>query len=369
MLVVTHEMASRAVADRVVFMDAGGWWRTSAGAVLRGPPVGPGPRVPVEGADALTPRRCAMKTMAMLGAMLMAAAAAGPAAAQSPTLDKISQSGTLTIGTRTGSPPFAYVNSKNEWVGFSIDLVEQLVVPALAKKLGKPIKLEKKESTPPTRIPLLTSSAGRPDRRTRPTPGRGGRRRLLDHLLRDRAPFRSEGVPIRHPGYRRPGIAAQQGSTNARINRERAPRASSASSRPARRLPGPIQGRSTPTPTRHPARRPQVEGAQSRPWEIVGASTRTSVRDGMRRNESDFRMWSTAPDGSIESASTSSCTRSGSAQGRAAYPMNPACAPSCSTRRSPSKQTPFPAFCHELPVRLVGAVDGQSGAWLLDASS
>ena len=39
--------------------------------------------------------------------------------------------GTLTIGTRTGSPPFAYVNSKNEWVGFSIDLVEQLVLDHL----------------------------------------------------------------------------------------------------------------------------------------------------------------------------------------------------------------------------------------------
>ena len=40
------------------------------------------------------------------------------------TLEKIDKSGTLIIGTRTGSPPFAYVNSKNEWVGFTIDLVE-----------------------------------------------------------------------------------------------------------------------------------------------------------------------------------------------------------------------------------------------------
>jgi polar amino acid transport system substrate-binding protein len=169
-----------------------------------------------------------MKSMAMLGAMLMAAAAAGPAAAQSPTLDKISQSGTLTIGTRTGSPPFAYVNSQNEWVGFSIDLVEQLVVPALAKKLGKPIKLEKKESTPPTRIPLLTSSAvdliagTMTDTRTR--------RESVDFsitffvtgaqfLVKKGSPIKSiQGIDGRR-------IAAQQGSTNARIIRERAPRA------------------------------------------------------------------------------------------------------------------------------------------------
>src|SRR4029453_18118608 len=101
-----------------------------------------------------------------------------PALAQAPpasqgTLERINQSGTLTIGTRTGSPPFSYVNAKNEWVGFSIALVEELVKPAIEKKLGKTIKVEKKESTPPTRIPLLTSNAGdpisgaRPDTRTR----------------------------------------------------------------------------------------------------------------------------------------------------------------------------------------------------------
>jgi polar amino acid transport system substrate-binding protein len=169
-----------------------------------------------------------MKTLALLGALVTTVAAAAPAAAQSPTLDKISQSGTLTIGTRTGSPPFAYVNSKNEWVGFSIDLVEQLVVPALAKKLGKPIKLEKKESTPPTRIPLLTSNAvdliagTMTDTRTR--------RESVDFSITffvTGAQFLvKKGSPIRGiQGIDGRRIAAQQGSTNARIIRERAPRA------------------------------------------------------------------------------------------------------------------------------------------------
>src|SRR5207245_9075342 len=75
------------------------------------------------------------------------------------TLETINRSGTLTNGSRTGSPPFAYINKNNDWVGFSIDLVEQAVIPVLSKKLGKQIKLEKKESTPQTRIPLLTSNA------------------------------------------------------------------------------------------------------------------------------------------------------------------------------------------------------------------
>src|SRR5437016_14060776 len=38
------------------------------------------------------------------------------------TLGKIERAGTLVIGTRTDSPPFAFVNKNNEWVGFSISL-------------------------------------------------------------------------------------------------------------------------------------------------------------------------------------------------------------------------------------------------------
>ena len=69
-------------------------------------------------------------------------AAADPS--QSQTLEKIDKAGTLVIGTRTGSPPFAFVNKNNEWVGFSIELVERTVLPVLSKKLNKSIKLEKK---------------------------------------------------------------------------------------------------------------------------------------------------------------------------------------------------------------------------------
>jgi polar amino acid transport system substrate-binding protein len=74
------------------------------------------------------------------------------------TLEKIDRTGVLTIGTRTGLAGFAYINSNKEWGGFSIDLVEQAIAPEISKKLGKAIKVEKKESTPPTRISLLTSN-------------------------------------------------------------------------------------------------------------------------------------------------------------------------------------------------------------------
>src|ERR1051325_3915815 len=98
------------------------------------------------------------KVLSLLLLVALVAVTAAPALAED-TLDKVKRTGVLTIGTRTGSPPFAYINKSNEWVGFSIDLVEQLVKPAVEKEVGKAIKIEKKESTPPTRIPLLTSNA------------------------------------------------------------------------------------------------------------------------------------------------------------------------------------------------------------------
>jgi ABC-type amino acid transport substrate-binding protein len=169
------------------------------------------------------------KLLALVAAVALLASSVTPAFAQaSSTLDKISQSGTLVVGTRTGSPPFAYVNSQNQWVGFSIDLVEELIKPALEKKLGKPVKVERKESAPPTRIPLLSSSAvdliaeTMTDTRTR--------RESVDFSLTffvTGAQFIvKKGSKIRGikdiDGKR---IAAQQGSTNARIIREKAPKA------------------------------------------------------------------------------------------------------------------------------------------------
>ncbi|HYS93818.1 MAG TPA: transporter substrate-binding domain-containing protein [Candidatus Acidoferrales bacterium] len=173
------------------------------------------------------------RLLASVVALTLLASPVTPALAQAPapaqgTLERINQSGTLTIGTRTGSPPFAYVNAKNEWVGFSIDLVEELVKPALEKKLGRTIKVDKKESTPPTRIPLLTSNAvdlisgTMTDTRTR----RDSVDFSITFFVTGAQFLVKKGSKIRGikdiDGKR---IAAQQGSTNARIIREKAPKA------------------------------------------------------------------------------------------------------------------------------------------------
>jgi polar amino acid transport system substrate-binding protein/glutamate/aspartate transport system substrate-binding protein len=151
---------------------------------------------------------------------------AGASSHAETTLEKIDKSGTLTIGTRRGSPPFAYINQNNEWVGFSIDLVEKAVLPAIHKKLNKQLKLEKKESTPQTRIPLLTANSV--DLIAETMTDTQARRESVDFSLTffvTGAQFLvKRGSPIKGIqtiANRR--VAAQQGSTNAKIIRERVP--------------------------------------------------------------------------------------------------------------------------------------------------
>jgi polar amino acid transport system substrate-binding protein len=167
------------------------------------------------------------RVLALILALALALTAA-PTLAQTDTLEKIKTSGVLTIGTRTGSPPFAYVNKNNEWVGFSIDLVEQLIRPEVEKAVGKSIKVEKKESTPPTRIPLLTSNAV--DLIAGTMTDTPQRRESVDFSLTffyTGAQFMvKKGSPIKGvkdiAGKR---IATQQGSTNEKILREKYPQA------------------------------------------------------------------------------------------------------------------------------------------------
>jgi polar amino acid transport system substrate-binding protein len=158
-------------------------------------------------------------------AVALVTSLAAPAAAET-TLDKIARTGVLTIGVRTDSPPFGFINRSNEWVGFSIDLVEQGVKPAIEKKIGKPIKVDKKESTPPTSIPLLASNAV--DLIAGSMTHTRTRAESVDFSLTffvTGAQFLvKQGSPIRGLetiGGRR--VAVQQGSPNARILRERVP--------------------------------------------------------------------------------------------------------------------------------------------------
>ena len=151
---------------------------------------------------------------------------AGISAAE-PTLEKIKNTGVFTVGSRSGSPPFGYINKQNEWVGFSIDLA-RLVHKNIEKKLGQSVKFELKESTPATRIPLLSSMAV--DLIAGTMTDTRARRESVDFSLTffvTGAQFIvKKGSPIRGvkdiAGKR---IGAQQGSTNEREVRARYPQA------------------------------------------------------------------------------------------------------------------------------------------------
>src|SRR2546428_59640 len=167
------------------------------------------------------------RLLALLLTLAVALGGAAPAFAET-TLEKIERTGTLTIGTRTGSPPIGFVNKTNEWVGFSIDLVEQAIKPAIEKKLSKVIKVELKESTPATRIPLLTSNQVDliAETMTDTRPRRDSVDFSLTYFVTGAQFLVKKGSAIHGiqdiVGRR---VAAQQGSTNAKIIRERVPTA------------------------------------------------------------------------------------------------------------------------------------------------
>ena len=96
-----------------------------------------------------------MKHCAGWLAGLLLLGTAGPVLAET-VLEKISRTGVLGAGTRGSAIPFAYINEKNEWIGFSIDLLEAIHT-RLEKKLGKRIKLEKKEVLPTNRMQLVAN--------------------------------------------------------------------------------------------------------------------------------------------------------------------------------------------------------------------
>src|SRR5262249_26132563 len=90
-------------------------------------------------------------------AFLALLAAAGPAAAQEirPTLDKIKETGVLTLGYRETSRPFSFVGTDGQPTGYSVDLCLQ-VVAAVPQTLKLPeLKAAWVAVTPADRIPKL----------------------------------------------------------------------------------------------------------------------------------------------------------------------------------------------------------------------
>ena len=102
-----------------------------------------------------------MKTVKCIAALLSVGVigATMPAQAQelTGTLGKIKKTGSITLGVRDGSIPFSYLDDKQQYQGYSVDLCMKVVV-ALQKQLGlTALKVAMNPVTSANRIPLMAN--------------------------------------------------------------------------------------------------------------------------------------------------------------------------------------------------------------------
>jgi glutamate/aspartate transport system substrate-binding protein len=99
-----------------------------------------------------------MKHLAALFAALFAAGAvAGAANAQTGTLKKIKDSGSITIGHRDTSIPFSYYDDKQQVVGYAVDLCLGIVDAVKSHLKMAKIDVKFNPVTSATRIPLMAN--------------------------------------------------------------------------------------------------------------------------------------------------------------------------------------------------------------------
>ncbi|KQV90532.1 ABC transporter [Massilia sp. Root351] len=97
-------------------------------------------------------------TLKSLLAIFMCMATATAAAQElTGTLAKIKRTGTITLGVRDGSVPFSYLDDKQQYIGYSVDLCMKIVTAA-QKQLGMTsVKVTMNPVTPANRIPLMAN--------------------------------------------------------------------------------------------------------------------------------------------------------------------------------------------------------------------
>lgn len=100
-----------------------------------------------------------MNRSRLIAALMSIGLSIGPvqAAELSGTLKKIRDSGAITLGVRDSSIPFSYLDDRQSYQGYSIDLCLK-VVTALQKELGlSALKVGLNPVTSATRIPLMAN--------------------------------------------------------------------------------------------------------------------------------------------------------------------------------------------------------------------
>src|ERR1700735_3178317 len=94
-------------------------------------------------------------TVSLAAACLAFGPSSASAQGLGPTLQKIKDAGTITIGNRDSSVPFSYLDDAQKPIGFSLDLCN-LVVAKLKTKLDLPnLKVVYQAVNSSNRIPLV----------------------------------------------------------------------------------------------------------------------------------------------------------------------------------------------------------------------
>lgn len=102
-----------------------------------------------------------MKVSKLIVALISVGVIAGAAQAQelTGTLKKIKDTGTITLGVRDSSIPFSYLDDKQSYQGYSIDLCMKAAT-AIQKQLGmSALNVKMVPVTSATRIPLISNGA------------------------------------------------------------------------------------------------------------------------------------------------------------------------------------------------------------------
>src|SRR5512135_3724955 len=98
------------------------------------------------------------KISAWILAVAVGMLGAAPSGAQeSGTLKKIKDRKVITLGVREGAAPFSYVDAKQQYIGYSIDLCMK-IVEAVKTQLKMPeLTVAMKKVTPQIRMQMLMS--------------------------------------------------------------------------------------------------------------------------------------------------------------------------------------------------------------------
>jgi glutamate/aspartate transport system substrate-binding protein len=91
-------------------------------------------------------------------ALLLATVALQAAAQTSPTLKKIAETGSISLGHRESSIPFSYYDDKQQVVGYSHELMLK-AVEAIKTELKKPVAIKLVPVTSQNRIPLVLNGS------------------------------------------------------------------------------------------------------------------------------------------------------------------------------------------------------------------